>query len=91
MQCKYTVSRVESIRSDDHASLARALNQAYPVVVNLFLYANQVNFFESHHLLVSGAGYRESINRSKVDDDNSDIALMTKRPPKLYLHDSFTN
>jgi hypothetical protein len=80
MQLVWTVDAVETIDTGDHARLLSTLASMCPVVVNLYLFANQVDFFESHHLLVSGAGYRDRVVRAKGHDGDSDIALMAKRP-----------
>jgi hypothetical protein len=69
------------------------LSQRIAVVVNLFLFSNQVSFFESHDLLVSGKSMQGSHKQRSTTQkrDNSDASLIQMRPSTLIGYDTFVN
>jgi hypothetical protein len=54
LQHRYHVSRIVSIDPSNHAWMLDCFARGICVVVNLYLFRNQVDFFENHELLVSG-------------------------------------
>ncbi len=73
--------------------MVQLLRQKVPVVLNLYLFHNQVRFFESHDLLVSGygVGAEKKGTRRKHDGVTSDMSLVHARPSTLIDGDTFVN
>lgn len=73
---------------DNHRQVIALLTRNIPLVVNLYLYKNQVAFFENT-LLVSGMSRSNQERKSK--NVISDEGLVAARPVTLIAGDSFTS
>jgi hypothetical protein len=72
-------------------TLLACLRSHIPVVCNLYLYANQARFFDSHDLLVSGYARSHSDAHVRSKRGDSDMTLVSSRPRQLIDNDNFTS
>lgn len=78
LQHRYRVERVISIDPSHPHEMVACLERGIPVVVNLYLFKNQVAFFENHELLVSGRSFPKKAPMKHYK--NQEAMLAQSRP-----------
>jgi hypothetical protein len=87
LQCLYSLSaRPREVAPSNHAALLGLLSRNIPCIVNLYLFKNQVAFFENA-LLVSGMSKPSRKHTSLFTDEG----LVSARPLTLIARDNSTS